>query len=168
MSDNTENFYLPLATDKWRLVTDGVMGGVSRGETGMIEADGKSCIELKGNVSTENNGGFIQVAMDIDKQQAKMASQHAGITLEVKGNSEKYNLHMRTSDLWFPWQAYRATFEAGPEWQTVRLPFELFQPYKTGTALNLAHLKRIGIVAIGREFDADICIANVGFYPDQE
>jgi hypothetical protein len=164
LSDNTKIHYLQFEPAQWRLITDGVMGGVSEGKTGLLQDGARHCIELSGNVRTENNGGFIQIAIDIDEQQAKLASQYAGILLEVKGNAEQYNLHLRTSDLWFPWQAYRATFDTASEWQSIKLPFQRFQSYKTGTPLNVEHLKRIGIVAIGREFAADICVSKLGFY----
>ena len=150
----------------WRLVTDSVMGGVSKGTTKSIELDNKNCVVLQGSVSTDNNGGFIQIAYDIDKSQSKTAAQYQGIQIEVRGNVERYNIHLRTKDLWFPWQAFRATFETNGEWQTIRLPFNTFEPYKTGETLKVENLKRIGVVAIGRNFDANICVASIGFYSE--
>ncbi len=148
----------------WRLVTDGVMGGVSEGSTSIVDADDIACVALTGQVRTENNGGFIQIATDIDENTARSADSYQGIVLKIKANGENYNLHLRTSDLWFPWQAYRATFKTSGEWQVIKIPFDLFTAYKTGEALNIQNLKRIGVVAIGREFSADICVASVGFY----
>jgi hypothetical protein len=63
-----------------------------------------------------------------------------------------------------PWQAWRAGFEAGPEWRTLRLPFEAFEPYRTGGALQPAGLRRIGLVAIGERFDAELCLARLVLY----
>ena len=74
------------------------------------------------------------------------------------------HLHLRTGDLWFPWQAYRTTFQTTGEWQQVQLPFKDFTPYKTSSKLNIDRLKRIGVVAIGRNFTANICLAQIGFY----
>jgi len=154
----------PVPADGWRLVTDGVMGGVSTGalRIGGHQADDAVC--LSGSVSTANNGGFIQLALDIDPQTAGHAPAYEGVAFRVSGNGETYNMHLRSSDLWLPWQSYRASFVAGAEWTVVKLPFSAFEPYKTGAALRPERLKRIGIVAIGRDFAADVCVRNLAFY----
>jgi len=163
-----ERSLLPVAETKWRLVTDGVMGGVSVGEMRVGVRGGKASVCLTGNVRTENNGGFIQIALDLEAGFAAQASDYDGLTMAVLGNGEQYNMHLRTSDLWLPWQSYRAGFASGPEWRTVRLPFAEFEPYKTGSTLRPVKLRRIGIVAIGRAFAADICVAGLAFYRDRE
>lgn len=149
----------------WRMVTDGVMGGVSQGRLSLDDRDGRNCLRLQGKVSTANNGGFVQVALDLPDDPPVDATPYAGVALTVSGNGEAYNLHLRTSDLWLPWQSYRASFVAQPEWHTVHLPFSGFEPYRTGQALRTDRLRRLGIVAIGRNFEADVCIARVWFYP---
>ena len=57
---------------------------------------------MQGNVSTENNGGFVQIALSLSDKDDFDASAFAGIEMEVAGNNEDYNIHFRTSDLWFP------------------------------------------------------------------
>ena len=71
---------------------------------------------------------------------------------------------MRTDDLWLPWQSYRATFQAPARWQTMQLPFAEFSAYRTRKPLDITALQRIGVVAIGRAFSADLCIGRLGFY----
>jgi len=154
----------PLPGSGWRLVTDGVMGGVSTGRLTQQQRAGRDCLCLQGEVRTENNGGFIQMALDLDDRLTALASRHDGILLEVLGNGENYNLHLRTRDLWLPWQSYRAGFATTTTWQTVQLPFTAFRPYRTRQALHVDRLKRIGVVAIGRAFDADLCVAGLAFY----
>ena len=148
----------------WRMVTDGVMGGVSSGTLMLTSIDNRDCLRLQGDVRLENNGGFVQAALDIEKTTAADASAYTGIVMDVYGNNEAYNLHLRTDDLWLPWQSYRATFQAPASWQTVQLPFAEFSPYKTKKALDLSELERIGVLAIGRAFTADLCIGRVAFY----
>jgi len=155
---------LSLGLEGWRLVTDGVMGGVSEGRFRVAEVDGQSCLHLAGEVSTRNNGGFIQMARDLDEREQSLVVDYRGVMLRVKGNAQDYNVHLRTGDLWFPWQAYRATFPAGAEWSSLKIPFDSFTPYKTSSGFDPARLERIGIVAIGRDFSADVCVAEVGFY----
>ena len=164
LSADNEKELWPLPTDAWRLVTDGVMGGVSRGELSREVIDDRACVALRGRVSTENNGGFIQMALDLDDEAVKRARQYEGLQLTVRGNGESYNVHLRTSYLWLPWQSYRANFTAGPDWQSVQLPFADFASYKTSSPLKLGKLSRIGIVAIGRDFDADLCVQQVALY----
>ena len=152
------------AGKQWRLVTDGVMGGKSDGRLDPSARDSRNCLHLQGDVRLDNNGGFIQAALEMPDAIVGMASEYRGLMLEVIGNDQAYNLHLRTRDLWLPWQSYRSTFTATPQWQTVYLPFADFEPYRTGKSLDISRLRRIGILAIGRAFRADICIGKVGLY----
>ena len=150
----------------WRMVTDGVMGGVSSGELSLDTIDNKACLRLRGDVRLENNGGFIQAALDVEGTEAADASDYHGLLLKVYGNNQEYNLHLRTGDVWLPCQSYRASFKAPARWQTVRLPFAEFIGYRIGKKLDLKRLERIGIVAIGRAFTADLCIGELALYRD--
>lgn len=151
----------------WRLVTDTVMGGVSNGQLTVEEIDGRPCLRLRGEVRTENNGGFIQAALDLETSRVRDASAFDGVVIDVYGNGETYSLHLRQDGLWLPWQAFRASFTASPEWQTHYLPFAQFQPHKTSASLKRDRLKRIGVVAIGRAFSADLCVGRIGYYRAQ-
>ena len=150
----------------WRMVTDGVMGGLSSGELSLDSIDNKVCLHLRGDVRLENNGGFVQAALDVEDTEAADASQYHGLLLKVYGNNQEYNLHLRTGDVWLPWQSYRASFKAPARWQTVRLPFTEFIGYRIGKKLDLMRLERIGLVAIGRAFSADLCIGELALYRD--
>ena len=151
----------------WRLVTDTVMGGVSNGQLTVEEIDGRPCLRLRGEVRTENNGGFIQAALDLETSRVRDASAFDGVVIDVYGNGETYSLHLRQDGLWLPWQAFRASFTASPEWRTHYLPFAQFQPHKTSASLKRDRLKRIGVVAIGRAFSADLCVGRIGYYRAQ-
>ena len=148
----------------WRLVTDGVMGGVSQGQLTVETTAGRSCIRLRGEVSLDHNGGFIQAALELADDQPLDASAYAGLVLDVYGNHEAYNVHLRTEDLSRPWQSYRARFDTKPEWQTVKLPFDRFIPHRTTIALDLRCVRRLGLVAIGRAFTVDVCLARLALY----
>lgn len=157
----------PLAVtgNGWALISDRVMGGVSDGAMTRETVAGRDAIRMRGGVSLENNGGFLQVALDLGEAGGEVdARDWSGIRLEVLGNGQTYNLHLRTSDIRRPWESYRQGFFAPPEWTTVFLPFVGFEPHRTERPLNLARLRRVGIVAIGREFEADIAIADIRFY----
>ena len=149
---------------QWRLVTDQVMGGVSNGELNLDDYKGRNCLCMRGNVSTDNNGGFVQIALNLTKDESFDASAYAGVELSVAGNNEPYNVHFRTTDLWLPWQSYRFTFKATTEWQTIRIPFADLETYRTTTKFRQDKLKRIGLVGIGRDFKAELCVASIKFY----
>jgi hypothetical protein len=149
----------------WELVTDRVMGGISNGTMRREVAQGREALHMQGDVSLENNGGFVQIALDLAAGGAPIdASRWTGIELDVIGNGESYNLHLRTADVARPWQSYRQSFIAKPEWQTLRLPFADFEAHRIDAPLDLSKLRRIGIVAIGRAFQADVAIAGIRFY----
>lgn len=166
IDDRSNNDVTSNLGTKWQLVTDNVMGGLSQGELSLDEYKGKNCLRMRANVTTENNGGFVQIALSLSEQGVFDASAYTGIEIEVAGNNELYNIHFRTGELWFPWQSYRSSFTAGSDWQTYRIPFSELEKYKTLHKFSQDELKRIGLVAIGREFQADLCLANIRFYRD--
>jgi hypothetical protein len=140
------------------------MGGVSNGSMMREVVAGRPAIRMRGDVSLENKGGFVQIAIDLMPDgKAKDASNWAGVELDVFGNGEEYNIHLRTDDLTQPWQSYRQSFRASPQWQTVQFRFQDFTPYCTDIALDVRRLRRIGIVAIGRAFSADICVGGLRY-----
>lgn len=111
------------------------MGGVSQETMALTEIDGRRCLRLTGDVRLENNGGFIQMALDLAIEgQPLDASSCAGVLLVARGNGESYGVHLRTPDCLRPWQSYRAGFVAAPEWREIRLPFQRFEPSADGVA----------------------------------
>lgn len=166
IDDRTSGTFEASSGNAWTLVTDDVMGGVSKGKLLIGEIDNRPCLHMQGAVSLENNGGFVQIALNLSDQVIASVTEYEGILLQVYGNGEEYNLHLRTEDINLPWQSYRASFMARPEWRTLKLPFDAFMPYRINKALDIRRLERIGIVAIGRAFNADLCVGNVGLYSE--
>lgn len=148
----------------WRFVTDRVMGGVSSGRIVFDEIQGRRCLCLHGDVSLDNNGGFIQISLDLAPEGALDAGQFEGIRLIVHGNGASYNVHLKTVDVRRPWQSYRSSFSTGPEWREIHLPFSSFVPYRIDAPLDLRRLSRLGLVAIGSSMTAELCVAEIGFY----
>ena len=150
---------------RWELFADTVMGGVSRATMTREIVEGRTAIRLRGDVSLENNGGFVQIALDFRPDGGSIdASSWSGIELDVLGNAEEYALNLRTTDLNRPWQSYRQTFKAAPRWETVRLLFSDFAPNRTEIPLDLHRLRRMGIIGIGRAFHADVSLGGVRFF----
>lgn len=78
----------------WRLVSDGVMGGLSQGMLCPEFYRERAALTLRGEVTTANNGGFLQMALALVP--VYDASRFRGVRLTVAGNGERYNLHLRT------------------------------------------------------------------------
>ena len=148
----------------WQLFTDQVMGGVSKGTMARDAIAGRAAIRMRGDVSLENNGGFVQIGLDLSPDgQAVDASAWSGIEIDVFGNGEEYGVHLRTDALTRPWQSYRHTIEACAQWRTVQLPFDDFLAHRTDILLDTHRLRRIGVVAIGRAFSADLALGGLRF-----
>ena len=159
-----ENFISALGTS-WVGVSDKVMGGISEARIETTTISLRRCLHLTGDVRVENNGGFIQAALNLSEDNKIFdASRFSGVRLTVYGNNENYSIHLRTLDNKRPWQSYRAHFIAKSMWHVIELPFKNFKPYRLDTKLNITRLKRIGLVAIGRPFSADLAISNIEFY----
>ena len=149
----------------WQLLSDAVMGGVSAGGVTRTAIAQRPAIRMQGMVSLENNGGFLQIALDLAPGGAAVdASGFEGIAVDIWGNGEEYGLHLRTANLARPWQSYRMSFAAEPNWREIRFPFRTFVPHRTDLPFDAHLLRRVGIVAIGRAFAADVAVGGLRFY----
>lgn len=165
IDDFSRTDFVSMFGTQWRGVSDNVMGGVSEATIAHDIIDGDPCLRLTGDVRLDNNGGFVQAGLDLAALGDSVdASGHAGIRLVVRGNDEQYSVHLRTPDNVRPWQSYRAHFVAGPKWETIELAFAAFEPYRIEVPLDITRLRRIGLVAIGRAFPADLAVAELSFY----
>ncbi len=143
----------------WRYVSDQVMGGVSEGAADIVGG----ALRLTGSVSTANRGGFIQVRSEL---LTRLAPSRRGLELSVKGNGERYFLHVRTTGTRLPWQYYQAGFETGSTWQNAQIPFTQFRA--SGRLLRARprpeDITSIGLVAFGRDHEALVLIKNLRSY----
>jgi hypothetical protein len=151
---------------RWSAITDAVMGGVSDMTLTVEASAGHSYYRMRGQVRTANNGGFVQMALPLTRSRGKFdASEFRGLRLRVRGNGERYAVHLRTSDNRAPWDYYTATFVAGPTWQDVDLPFDDFERARDAGPVDSSRLGRVALVGIGRDFEADISLASLALYP---
>ncbi len=83
---------------RWELVTDRVMGGVSEGTMVRAAVAGRPAILMRGEVRLENNGGFVQIALDLSPDGGAVdASAWSGLELDVFGDGAEYGVHLRTT-----------------------------------------------------------------------
>ena len=150
-------------SSEWKFISDNVMGGLSSGSIEYEAKEGTSSAYLSGNVTTENNGGFIQVRRNlknIDLSKAKY------IKIIAKGNNQKYFLHLRTSGTILPWQYYQISFEVKEKYKEYVLPINEFK--KSGSfqpsSVNPKSISSVAVVAYGRDHKAAIHVKEISFH----
>ena len=151
----------------WQYISDQTMGGISNGQA-FLEKDGDIFFaRLIGNVSTANNGGFIQIRRNVSDG----PKEAEGILLRVRGNGENYYMHVNTSETIFLPQQYRfyyqATFPTSKDWNEVRLPFSsAFKRSKAQIRKKISgeKIRTIGLLAYGKDHNALLEVRYLSFY----
>ena len=151
---------------RWEAFTDRVMGGRSDMAAGIAPMDGEYVLRMTGNVSLENNGGFIQVRLPLPDPRRIEAASYSGVFLEVRGAPGSYYIHLRDDRTRAPWAYYRQRIDVREDWQTVLLPFDTFESAGMLRRLtpDVDRLRSLAIVAAGEAFDADITVRSIGLY----
>lgn len=141
-----------LANQKWQIVNDGVMGGVSESSF-QINADGNAV--FLGNLSLENNGGFASVKNHTPLNLMGFEV----ILLHVKGDGKRYSFRLKTGEenRVHKW-SYEYRFNTKKDkWMKIRLPVSDFVPTYRGSvpagvpALNPAEIKQFGFLISDRQ-----------------
>lgn len=155
--------FQPPAKARWEFFADTVMGGVSEGRMSFLAENGIAFARLAGRVSTANNGGFIQMRIELD---APPPATARGIRLIVRGNGERYFVHLRTSGTVLPWQYYQAAFPTSRDWREVRVPLSAFKPSSRllRAIPRPGDIRSVAIVAFGRDHTARVDLRYLGFH----
>ena len=150
--------------NKWQFFTDGVMGGRSTGKSTIEDYQEKKCYRMIGNVTTENNGGFIQIRAKINPSLS--SNDYKGVYINAFGNNHKYAIHLRTPFTIAPWQYYASSFVLKDQWTEIKLPLVNFKQsnFYQPKSLLFHQIKTIGIVAAFDDFYSDIAFSEIGFY----
>lgn len=138
--------------ESWRIVNDGVMGGLSDSQVKWNEENGT--LEFSGNVSLENNGGFASTRTA--PQQFKH-SDFKTIHLRVKGDGQTYKFRMRSSDN-FDGISYSKNFKTKKdEWVEIEMPVADFEATFRGRIfpkhpqLKTEDLRQIGFLIADKQ-----------------
>lgn len=124
------NFESPGDLNEWRIVNDGVMGGLSQSSITLTED--KTAV-FQGTVSLENNGGFSSTRTS---PRLYNLTNNKGIAVHFRGDGKGYQLRLRTDDR-FDGISYRYHFNTkSNEWKTIRVAFEDFVPVFRGRVLK--------------------------------
>lgn len=149
----------------WQYISDQTMGGVSDGQA-ILDKDGDMIFaRLTGNVSTANNGGFIQIRTNFSFVDLINTNKDLkGVLLNTKGNGETYHIFIRTSEDRSYRDFYSATFTTNENWEIVDLPFSKFKHRYSNRSLDGNDIRTFGIVAYGRNFYSDVSVSEISFY----
>ena len=149
----------------WQYISDQTMGGVSNGQA-VLDKDGDMIFaRLTGNVSTANNGGFIQIRTNFSFVDLINTNKDLkGVLLNTRGNGETYHIFIRTSEDRSYRDFYSATFTASDNWEIVDLPFTKFKHRYSNKSLDGNDIRTFGIVAYGRDFFSDVSVSEISFY----
>lgn len=145
--------------DKWRIVNDGVMGGLS---TSIVNVNDEGKIIFRGNVSLKNNGGFASLRSPIIDYNFEKCS---GIEILIKGDGKKYGISMKETS-YFTGSFYTVNFQTQKDdWITIKIPFDSFALYyygrkvRTDSPIPLNKIKEISLLIGERQegiFNAEI------------
>lgn len=150
------DFSDPDEGDRWFVVDDGVMGGVSQGYFHSEEGVGI----FSGELSLEHGGGFSSVRR-MPASYPLAGTQ--GILLRLRGDGRTYQCRVR-NDQAFDGIAYGAPFVTQPgKWAMVRLPWSEFVAVYHGRrvpnapTLDPARVEQLGVLLADRQ-PGDFCL----------
>ena len=130
-----------IGINKWRIVNDGVMGGISQSNIYLNEENN---IIFAGNVSLENNGGFASIRRGFDGNQLKGLTK---FLLRVKGDGKIYKFRFTMKGSYANYSANFKTIE--DKWIDIEIPIESFKPYYFGRSTRAPKLKVHKINSMG-------------------
>ena len=131
----------------WKVVDDGVMGGLSEGKLA-ISDDG--VLKFSGKLSLENNGGFSSIrtrTVDLD------LADSAGLVARVRGDGRTYQMRLGSDARYRGMEvSFMAEFETEKgKWTEVKVPFGDLVGSFRGRSLpdedfNPAVVRRLGLL----------------------
>lgn len=134
-----------LASQKWQITNDGVMGGLSESHF-QINADGNAV--FLGEVSLKNNGGFASVK----NHESLNLEGFKSVRLHVKGDGKRYSFRLQTGENGrvHPWSyEHRFNTESGL-WMEAELPLiDFTATYRGSVPSNVPNLDPSEIVRYG-------------------
>jgi hypothetical protein len=153
--------------NQWQGFTDRVMGGRSDMQAGIIMEDGETFLRMRGLVTTENNGGFIQVRLAVDPSQLNADfNAYSGVRIRYRVRKPgNYLIHLRTRHNLVPWSYYSAILSAGDGWQESNIPWNAFRARSTlRRNFNPDDIRSFALVAAEDDFEAEIDLQVIALY----
>ena len=112
----------------WYIVNDGVMGGLSKGEFSIEN----NLAVFKGEVSTDNNGGFTMIQ---NRFKTIVTKNFKGFVIKLKGDGKDYQFRVKSDR--YQQYSYVYQFSTSGEWEEISIPFSDLVPRFRGRAVDL-------------------------------
>ena len=128
------------SNNKWYVVNDDVMGGISKGNISYIN----NTLIFKGKISLDNNGGFSSI-----RKYPKniFVNKKNKIILNIKGDGKTYYLRIKSKIN--DYYSYTIPFTTTSNWQIISLKLADFYPTFRGRKLNMDNFNKTTIEEIG-------------------
>ena len=127
-TDEIYKFTISTKVNEWRIVNDGVMGGISKSSL-MLNDFGNG--QFMGHVSLANNGGFASIQLN---KTIQLADEKKFILLRIKGDGKSYEFRLKSQISQS--ESYVHQFTTTGEWEIIKLPISEFYPKFFGRKLN--------------------------------
>ncbi|MBH91074.1 MAG: CIA30 family protein [Candidatus Marinimicrobia bacterium] len=124
----------------WRVINDGVMGGLSSGKLG-IDDNGNGV--FYGFVSLDNYGGFTSIRL----RKKVQLNNYNKIVLRVFGDNKLYQLRVKSRSR--DRHVYVKNFYAESKWQEIEIDLKSMKPQFRGRKLNKKNFNNGSIEEIG-------------------
>ena len=93
---------------------------------------------------------------------ASFDAASTGLSLRVRGNGERYFVHLRPTSSRRPWQFFQAGFDTNGSWQEITLPWSEFVPQGgLQGAFDPSEITSMGLVAYGADYVAQLDVAKI-------
>lgn len=117
----------------WRVVDDGVMGGLSQGSFS-IDKQGHGV--FSGEVSLENNGGFSSIR---HRFKTKNIEGYSKVNIRLKGDGKKYQFRLKSDR--YDAHSYVIQFQTSGAWETITLSLDDMVPQWRGRRLRMPNFQ---------------------------
>ena len=154
------SFTTQTKVNEWRIVNDGVMGGISKSALVLTDAGHG---QFSGHVSLENYGGFASIQLNT---RIKLAEEKKFIVLRVKGDGKAYEFRLKGEISQA--ESYVHQFTTTGAWENIKLPISEFYPQFRGRKLNIPNfnfdrIEQVSfLIANKREEDFKLLIDWIG------
>jgi NADH dehydrogenase [ubiquinone] 1 alpha subcomplex assembly factor 1 len=148
------------SVSEWRIVNDGVMGGISKSSL-LLTSSGHG--KFAGHVSLANNGGFASIQLN---KKIGLTAENKFVLLKVKGDGKQYEFRIKAKTSQNA--SYVHPFSTSGEWQLIKLPLAQFYPQFFGRILdspnfNFQTIEQLSfLIANKREEDFELLIDFIG------
>ena len=149
------------SSEGWYVVNDGVMGGLSKGQFS-IEND---LAVFRGEVSTDNNGGFTMIQ---NQFKAVVTKNFKGFIIKLKGDGKEYQFRVKSDR--YQQYSYVYQFSTSGEWEEIKIPFSDLVPRFRGRLVDVPNFDGSQIQEVAflignkKEEDFQLIIDRIGLH----